>query len=307
MTDLVSPASHQPAASAATAGQQPVVETSAWHFSKRRRVPWISLGILVLVLIAAVVGGGVTGHNPREGDISAFLKPPFWLSGGSTEHLLGTDQLGRDVLSRILGGARLTLLVALAGVFFSGAIGSVIGIVSGFAGGWVDSVFMRLTDIVLAVPILILGLAFGTLLGPGVRNVIIVLAALTWAYFARVIRSEVLKLRETDYVLAARLAGTSTFGILRRHILPNVMNSIVVVATLQIGNTIIIAASLSFLGLGIPQPNPEWGLMLADAKNYLRLAWWLTVFPGIALAATVLAANLFGDWLRDTIDPNLGS
>jgi peptide/nickel transport system permease protein len=280
-------------------------ETIAWRVERRRRLPIVSTVVIVLVVIAAVVGGGVTGHDPVKGNLSGGLIPPAWQSGGSWDHVFGTDQLGRDILSRVVGGARLTLTVALAGVLFSGLIGSTIGIIAGYKGGWVDSICMRITDVVLAIPLLVLGLALGTILGPGISNVIIVLALLTWAFFARLVRAEVLRIREADYVLSARLSGISTTRILVRHVLPNVLNTIVVIATLQVGNTIIIAASLSFLGLGVPEPHPEWGLMLSSAQTYLRLAWWPAVIPGIALGATVLAANLFGDWLRDRFDPNL--
>jgi peptide/nickel transport system permease protein len=271
---------------------------------KRRRLPYIPIVILGLVVVAAILGGRITGNDPLQGVLSDSLEKPVWKQGGGWDHPLGTDQLGRDVLARLIEGARLTLLVALAGVVLSGVIGSTIGIVAGYRGGIVDSILMRIADVVLAVPVLVLGLALAVIFGRGVANVIFVLAVLTWATYARVVRSEVLKIREMDYVLFARISGVGTWTILRRHVLPNTMNIIIVLLTLQIGSTVIIAASLSFLGLGVPEPYPEWGLMLANSQTFLRLAWWLAVAPGLALASTVLAANLLGDWVRDRLDPH---
>lgn len=277
-----------------------------WRRSRAtgQRPPVLPLVILGLLLVAAVFGDALTGLDAGKGGLRDALKPPVWGDGGTWRHALGTDPLGRDVLARLLEGARTTLVVAVAGVGIAGVVGSTIGLLAGYFGGWVESVLMRFTDIVLAIPVLILGLAMATLLGRGVFNIVLVLTAVTWTFYARMVRSEVLRLRESDFVHAARLSGVSSLRILRRHLLPNVLNVIVVVGTLQVGYTIIVAASLSFLGLGVPNSTPEWGLMLAEGQPYLKTAWWLSVFPGIALAATVLSANVLGDWIRDVVDPS---
>lgn len=273
--------------------------------SRSRRLPVVSMVVLGLIVLLAVFGGLLTGGEASKGDLSASLAPPVWAADGTWEHPLGTDSLGRDVLARMIAGARTTLLVGGAGVALAGLIGSLVGLLAGYFGGLVDTVLMRITDVVLAIPLLVLGLAVATVLGRGTGNVVVVLTAITWTFYARLVRSEVLRLRETEYVASARLSGVTHRRILRRHILPNILNTIVVVATLQVGYTIIVAASLSFLGLGVPDDVPEWGLMLAEGQAYVSSAWWLSVLPGAALAATVLSANLFGDWLRDRLDPNV--
>jgi peptide/nickel transport system permease protein len=268
-----------------------------------RRVPVTASVILAIVLICAVFAPLIAPHNPGTGSLEGSLVPPVWSHGGSWTHILGTDQLGQDVLSRLIYGSRVTMEVALAGVAVAGVIGSALGVIAGYFGGLVDEVIMRVADAALAIPLLILGLALATVLGPGTINVIITVSALTWAFFARQVRAEVLSLRSSDYVEAVRLMGIPRTQIITRHVLPNVANSIIVIATLQVGNTVIIASSLSFLGLGVPQNTPEWGLMLANAEDYLTIAPVMLLAPAIALAVTVLAANVFGDWVRDRLDP----
>jgi peptide/nickel transport system permease protein len=260
----------------------------------------VILGAAVLCAVAAPL---IAPHDPLQGTLSNSVMPPVWSDGGSWTHPLGTDQLGRDTLSRLIWGARITLQVALAGVLFAGILGSLLGVAAGYLGGVVDEAIMRIADAALAIPILVLGLALAAGLGPGTGNVIVVVSALTWAFFARLVRGEVLRVRSADYVTAARLVGLPTRSILRRHVLPNVMNGIIVMATLQVGQVVIIAASLSFLGLGVPQPAADWGLMLADAVPYISFSPIMAIAPAVAISAAVLSANVLGDWARDRLDP----
>lgn len=270
------------------------------------RPPLLPLAIIVMVILLALFGPLMPFIDAFSGNLRDALLPPVWSAGGTWDHPLGTDQVGRDVLSRIVVGARVTVIVALSAVALSAIIGTTIGLVSGYLRGWVDAFLMRATDATLSIPMLVLGLALATALGPGTGNVVIVVTAITWAFFARLVRGEVLHLRTMDYVAGAVVIGVPRWRIVFMHLLPNVMAPIMVMATLQVGNTIIIAASLSFLGLGVPDPQPEWGLMVADAKNYLNIAPSLAIFPGIALGATVLSSNLLGDWLSDYVDPTTG-
>jgi peptide/nickel transport system permease protein len=270
-----------------------------------RRMPLVSMAILALVVIVAIVGPLLGSIDPFSGTLSTALKPPIWMDGGTWANPLGTDQLGRDVLSRLVVGARMTLLVAICGVVGSALVGTAIGLVAGYFGGWIDAVLMRITDATLAIPLLVLGLALATTLGPGIVNVVVVVTAVSWAFFARLVRGEVLHVRRLEFVLAAQIAGIPRRRILARHVLPNVLAPILVMSSLQIGNTIILAASLSFLGLGVPEPQPEWGLMLANSRDYLSMMPHLVVIPGVALGLLVLSANLVGDWLRDRFDPHL--
>ena len=265
--------------------------------------PWLSAAILLAVLIAAFVGDALAPFDPNGLDLDASFKPPFWQEGGSIEHLLGTDNLGRDVLSRIIGGANVSMVVAFYAIVFSGGIGGLIGMISGYFGGIVDAAIMRLVDIQMSIPSLALALMLAAVLSPGLSTVVIVVVISYWTWYARIIRSEVLSLKERDYVALANVAGCSTMVIFARHLLPNIMNTIFVLATLQIGQVIIFEASLSFLGLGIQMPDVSWGLMLADARAYITTAWWAITMPGIAIMLTCLASNMIGDWLRDSLDP----
>ena len=265
--------------------------------------PWLSAAILLAVLIAAFVGDALAPFDPNGLDLGASFKPPFWQEDGSIEHLLGTDNLGRDVLSRIIGGANVSMVVAFYAIVFSGGIGGLIGMISGYFGGIVDAAIMRLVDIQMSIPSLALALMLAAVLSPGLSTVVIVVVISYWTWYARIIRSEVLSLKERDYVALANVAGCSTMVIFARHLLPNIMNTIFVLATLQIGQVIIFEASLSFLGLGIQMPDVSWGLMLADARAYITTAWWAITMPGIAIMLTCLASNMIGDWLRDSLDP----
>lgn len=267
------------------------------------RVAALCAVVLGFIVVCAIAGPFLPGIDPYSGTLADALRPPAWEDGGSTAHVLGTDPLGRDVLSRLIVGARTTVVISVLSVLASMAIGTGIGLVAGYFGGVVGAVLMRITDAVLAIPSLVLGIAFAAALGTGLINVVIVVTATTWAFFARVVRGETLRLRETDYIVAAGLSGIGHVRTLLVHVLPNVVAPVIVMATLQVGNTIIMGASLSFLGLGVPSPLPEWGLMLAESKDYLQLNPWLVVAPALVLAITILCSNVLGDWVRDRLDP----
>jgi peptide/nickel transport system permease protein len=268
--------------------------------------PVIPLFILAVIALVAVFANQLAPHNPEVGILSARFKPPFWETGGSTRYLLGTDQLGRDVLSRLIFGARISMIVGFTAVIFAGFVGTVLGIVSGYLGGWVDQVVMRLTDTWLALPALTFAIFLAAIVGPSMWNIVIILGITYWTRYARVIRGEVLSLKEREFVRLAIVAGCSKWTIMRRHILPNVINTSIVLGSLMLGVVIIAEASLSFLGVGVPPPEPAWGLMLSDGKQGLMVGyWWLTVFPGCCIMLMVLSANLLGDWLRVKLDPQL--
>jgi peptide/nickel transport system permease protein len=267
--------------------------------------PKFSLAFLIFIFLVAIFGPLIPALDPYAGTLGSALRPPIWDSAGNWDHMLGTDQVGRDILARLVYGARITVIIAIAGVSVAAVIGTAVGLTAGYFGGWVDALLMRITDATLAIPMLVLGLALATSLGPGVVNIVVVVSAITWAFFARLVRGEVLSLRQREYVIAARLAGFSSSRVLTRHVLPNVLTPILVMASLQVGNTIILAASLSFLGLGVPESQPEWGLMLANARDYISFAPYLVIIPALTLGLFVLAANLAGDWLRDCFDPHI--
>jgi peptide/nickel transport system permease protein len=268
-----------------------------------RGIPWWSLLIFGLVVIAAIGGEHVAPHDPNGLDLGSAFKPPSWLEGGSIDNLLGTDNLGRDIFSRIIAGARVTLTVAVYAIVISGGIGALIGMIAGYFGKIVDTLIMRLVDIQMSIPSLALALVIATVLSPSLITVIVVISITYWTWYARIIRGEILSLKERDYVALAKVAGCSTATIFVRHLLPNILNTLLVLASLQVGQVIIFEASLSFLGLGIQSPDVSWGLMLADARNYIGNAWWAITLPGVAIMLTCLSANLIGDWLRDTLDP----
>ena len=266
-------------------------------------VPLAIIGLMVLIALGADV---LAPHNPEVGTLGMRFRPPVWQAGGSATHLLGTDHLGRDVLSRLLFGARVSLVVGFTAVIVAGLLGIALGITAGYLGGWVDEVIMRLTDTWLALPALTFAIFLAAVMGPSELNIIIVLACVYWTRYARVIRGEVLSLKEREFVRLAIIAGCSRLTIMRRHILPNVLNSAIVLATLMLGVVVVTEAALSFLGVGVPPPKPAWGLMLADGKRGLMAGyWWLTVLPGLCIMFLVLAANLLGDWLRVKLDPQL--
>ncbi len=268
--------------------------------------PVVPLAIIAVMVLIALGADVLAPHNPEVGSLGLRFRPPAWQAGGSATHLLGTDHLGRDVLSRLLFGARVSLVVGFTAVVVAGLLGVTLGITAGYLGGWVDEVIMRLTDTWLALPALTFAIFLAAVMGPSEMNIIIVLASVYWTRYARVIRGEVLSLKEREFVRLAIIAGCSRLTIMRRHILPNVLNSAIVLATLMLGVVVVTEAALSFLGVGVPPPKPAWGLMLADGKRGLMAGyWWLTVLPGLCIMFLVLAANLLGDWLRVKLDPQL--
>ena len=282
--------------------------TVAWRLAALRVgsfpvIPVAILGVLALVSIFADV---IAPHDPKVGALGDRFRPPAWVAGGSTTYLLGTDHVGRDVLSRLIFGARISMIVGFTAVIVAGVIGTFLGILSGYHGGWVDQLIMRITDTWLALPGLTWAILLAAVWRPSEWNIVIILAIVYWTRYARVIRGEVLSLKERDFVRLAIVAGCSKRKIMRRHILPNVLNSAVVLATLMLGVVIVTEATLSFLGVGVPPPRPAWGLMLADGKKGLMAGyWWLTVLPGLCIVLMVLSANLLGDWLRVKLDPQL--
>ena len=271
-----------------------------------RRYPILPVAVLLICLvIPAAFAPFVAPHPPTEGALSKRLQPPAWQAGGSWSNVLGTDKMGRDILSRVIHGAKYAVMVSLSVIIVSGVIGVGLGIISGYVGGVTDSIIMRLVDVALSIPAILLALAIVASQGPALKWVIIVIVSILWSRYARQVRGEVLSVRTQDFIDRARVAGCSHARIILRHILPNVMNTVVVLATLQIGFVIILESSLSFLGAGIPRPTPAWGLMVSDGRELIVTAWWVSFFPGVAILLVTLSLNLFGDWLRDHLDPKL--
>ncbi|QEP30672.1 ABC transporter permease (plasmid) [Pukyongiella litopenaei] len=261
--------------------------------------------VLTALIVTALLAPWLTQGSVEAQSLSARLKPPGWVDASGHMYLAGTDHLGRDVLARLIYGSRLSLAVGTLAVAFGGAVGLVLGLISGYYGGKVDAVIMRFTDMQLAFPFMLLALALVTILGPSVINVILVLAITSWIVYAKVVRGDVLQLRNREFIEAARVLGIPDRRIIFRHILPNIFSSFLVVASFQVAALIIAESSLSFLGLGVPSNIPTWGTMLADGREYVRDAWWLSVFPGVAIMLAALSFNLLGDGLRDLLDPTM--
>ena len=272
---------------------------------RSRRLPVIPVSIILLVLVCGIFANWLAPHNPRVGILQERNTPPAWSAGGSSNHLLGTDQQGRDVLSRIIHGARISIMVAAVTLLTGGTVGVVLGLLAGWYGGWVDELIMRLVDILLALPLILVALTLVVSLGQSLPVILVVLAIWIWPRFARMVRGEVLRLRTMDYIALAKVSGASTFRILTVHLFPGVINTLIIVATLQVGIVILVESTLSFLGAGVPPPTPAWGSMVSEGRDKLALAWWISTLPGLAIMMTVMALNLFGDWLRDTLDPKL--
>ena len=274
--------------------------------SLRRDLPALAgLGVIAAAVVVAAFAPALAPSDPVKNRLLDRLTPPMWAQGGSPRYPLGTDTLGRDVLSRLLHGARISLTVGLAAVLVAGVVGVGLGLVAGYRGGWADDLLMRLGDIQLAFPVLLLGVAVIAVLGASLINMILVLGASGWVTYARIARGETLSLKERDFVAAARALGAPARHVVARHLLPNVLPSLMVVTTFSVARTIIAEASLSFLGLGLPPPTPSWGAMLDEGRNYITTGWWLALFPGLAILVLVLAINLCGDWLRDALDPRM--
>jgi peptide/nickel transport system permease protein len=270
-----------------------------------KRLPWPAIIILFLLLFVIAFAGILTHHDPYTIDLPHRLQPPAWMAGGDSSHLLGTDTLGRDVLTRILYGARASMLVGVVTMILGGSIGLVLGMVAGYLGGKIDAIISRITDSFMALPALLIAIVFAVNLQPGIVSVIFAISATIWAQFARIIRGESMALKEREFILQAKVGGCSTLRILFVNILPNVLNTFMIMITLNIGMAILVEASLSFLGVGIPPPTPSWGQMISEGRDYISTAYWLALFPGIVIALTVLALQMFGDWLRDKLDPKL--
>jgi peptide/nickel transport system permease protein len=273
--------------------------------ARKRELPWFPGVVLAALVLTAVFAAYLAPQSPTEGDITQKLIPPIWMERGDWEHPLGTDRFGRDVLSRIIYGSRISLLVSLIAIGVAGTFGTVLGLISGYRGGLIDVVLMRLTDIALSLPLILIAVVLVAVSEPSFGNVILVIALLLWPRFARQIRGETLAIKQQDFVALAVVAGRSRWWIISRHIFPNVVPTLLVITTLQVGYVILLEGTLSFLGVGVPPPNPAWGLMIAEGRGFLATAWWISLFPGLAMLLIVLAVNLMGDWLRDHLDPKL--
>jgi peptide/nickel transport system permease protein len=261
--------------------------------------------ILLVTIFAAIFAPYIVPYDPTYQDVREKLIPPLFSPGGSWEYILGTDHLGRDMLSRLIYGSRISMVVGVLGVAISAVLGVIMGLLAGYYGRWVDNVLMRLADVQLSFPLILLALAVVAALGPSLPNIIIVMGLAGWVLYARIVRAQVLQIREMEFIVAIRGIGGGAMRVIIRHVLPNVFASCIVITTLQIARVIIMESSLSFLGLGVQPPTPTWGGMLADSRNYIYLSWWMPTFPGLAILFTVLSINILGDWLRDTLDPRL--
>lgn len=275
---------------------------ATWR-ARHHLVPALPIAVLAVFIIVAIAAPFLTTYNPVKNDLAHTLVPPFWIRGGSSAHLLGTDSFGRDIVARLMYGARVSFSVAAFSLLIALTIGSAVGVIAGYRGGAVDSLLMRLVDIVLAVPTILVALVISVAVGPSFINLVVVLGALIWPLIARLIRGEALQIRRQDYVRYAGAIGVPGWVIVLRHILPNVLPTLLVVTTLEIGTVILLEASLSFLGAGLPPPAPSWGVMIADGRALIATGWWIALFPGLAITATVMSCNALGDWLRDHLDP----
>lgn len=295
----------------AAASLPEVVESpeSRWRsVATRTLATWparISLAILAAAFLCALLPGLIAPRDPYAQNLALRLVPPAWAERGVAGHWLGTDQLGRDTLSRIVEGARITLLVSLFAVIVSGVVGIAAGLVAGFYGGRIDAVILRLIDIQLAFPLILLVIAVVAVVGPSLTNLIIVMGLSGWPRFARIVRGSVLTVRHLEFVDAARAVGASRFRIMTQHVLPNILSAIIVYASFEIARMILLEATLSFLGLGVQPPAPTWGGMISDGRKYVNQSWAVSLSPGIAIAAVILAFNILGDTLRDALDPQL--
>lgn len=273
--------------------------------SRRSRslIPALPIGVLVIIGVAGVAAPFLTPYDPVRNDLINSLLPPFWVDGGSTDHLLGTDSFGRDVFTRLLYGARVSLGVAAFALVIAVTIGTVVGVTAGYLGGLVDSILMRLTDILLGLPTLLVALVIAIAVGPSFQNLVLVLGLLIWPRIARLIRGETLVLKQTDFVRYSKAIGVSPWSTVARHVFHNVLPTLLVATTLEVGAVILREASISFLGAGLPPPQASWGVMIADGEALIATGWWITLAPGLAIVITVLSSNTLGDWLRDRLDP----
>ena len=276
---------------------------SRWRHAKTV----LGVGIVVGVILVAILAPVLAPYDPDKLNLIHRLTPPSWDPAGSSKHLLGTDQLGRDLLSRIIYGARVSLLVGFLSVITSGVLGTLLGLIAGYYGGILDTVIMRITDIQMALPFMLLALLVVALLGPSLSNIIVVFTITAWYIYTRVSRASTLSVREYQYVEAARALGATDLRVLLRHVLPSLLSTLLVAASFESARIITTEAALGFLGLGVPPPTPTWGNMLSDGREYIQNAWWISTFPGLALMITVLGINILGDVLRDILDPGLST
>ena len=288
----------------ATTVAEPNVE-AAPRRRDRRWPPAIPFAIVLALVGCALFAPLLAPRSPMEGSLGERLIPPLGMDGARPGHPLGTDRLGRDTLSRLVYGARISLSVSIVGIALTGTLGSFIGLLAGFLGGWVDTLLMRLVDISLSLPGILIAVLLSVVFEPSFTNVIIVVVFLLWPSYARLVRGETLGLKQQEFVALARIAGCSSLTIMLRHIVPNLIPSILVLATLHVGYVIVLEAALSVLGVGIPPPTPSWGVMVADGRGLIEQAWWVSILPGIAILVTVLSLNILGDWVRDRLDPKL--
>jgi peptide/nickel transport system permease protein len=268
-----------------------------------RRVPVIPLTILAVLILSAALAPIISPYSPLKIDLTHALLPPFYQAGGSLAHILGTDKVGRDVLTRVIYGGQVSLLLSVSVLLLGGSIGVVLGLISGYFAGKLDTTIQRGVEVILSLPTIMVALVAVYVLGQSFLSVVLVLSPFIAARFARMVRGEALTIRKRSFVALAQVAGASHLRIIAKHILPNVAGTIIVISTLEIGHLILLEASLSFLGVGVPPPTPAWGLMVADGREYLSTKYWLSLFPGLAIMATVLSINWLGDWLRDILDP----
>tara|TARA_B100000029_G_C17607644_1_gene967999 strand:- start:2939 stop:3838 length:900 start_codon:yes stop_codon:yes gene_type:complete len=293
----------------ASASSTQIVMTNVWKLrlismvSGLKRAPKIPTVILGILLAFGLFGQWLAPHDPISIDLAKSFTPPVWHEGGSASNILGTDKLGRDILSRVIIGSRVSLALSLTIIALGGGAGVILGLISGYSGRKVDSLIQRGVEVILAMPTILVALVFVFTVGRSFESVMFILSPFLAARFTRIVRGETLSIRERDFVAVAKVIGTPSWMILLRHILPNVFNTVIVLATLEVGHLILLEASLSFLGVGVPPPHPAWGLMVAGGREFISSAYWIALFPGLAILFAVLSINLFGDWLRDTLDP----
>lgn len=288
---------------AAVPGAKPARRRRNWRNRLRKWPPLGALFCGIVLVVAALFGSMLAPHAPDAANFGATLRPPFWMEGGSLEYFFGTDQLGRDLLSRLIAGTQISLLTAFAAIIGGGSIGVAVGLVAGYAGPKVNALFMRIIDAFLALPFILMALALVAALGSGIWNIVLVMVITNWARYARLVQSEVISIKSRDFVALAQIAGVRPVTIVLRHVLPNAMNSVAVLAVLDVGRAIILESSLSFLGLGIQPPSVSWGLMLADGRAFMAFAWWMTALPGLCIFIAILSFNALGDWLKRRLDP----
>jgi peptide/nickel transport system permease protein len=275
----------------------------AWKVT--RQLPVIPVVVMAAFIFVAIFAPQLAPHNPIRQDLSLRNAPPVWAEGGSGDRMLGGDHVGRDVLSRVIYGARISLMVAGVSLVAGAGFGTLLGVLAGYVGGILDELLMRLVDVYLALPFIFIALVVAMTIGTSLAVVMAIIALVAWSQFVRNVRAEVLTLKERDYVALARVAGASPLRIIYQHILPNFINTVIVLATLRVGQLILAEATISFLGAGIPAPTPAWGLMVAEGREYVNTAWWTSFFPGMAIFLVVMSLNFLGDWVRDRLDPRL--